>query len=161
MLSASQSNEPVRRSLVEFPGIHLPSFKPTLSALQQIFMTLDLPFSELLVPSADGQTEVNISPPLYATKPGFVFNLSCLTFNGNDLQFFPRGATNPEELCSRSSLDEGQATALLNSLKRSLALIQGPPGTGKSYTGEVSQHPNPSLSPISIQPSIIFKGWTR
>ncbi|KAF3059448.1 NFX1-type zinc finger-containing protein 1 [Daldinia childiae] len=136
MLSASQSNEPVRRSLVEFPGILLPSFKPTLSALQQIFRTLDLPFAELLASSADGPTEVNIPPPLYATKSGFVFNLSCLTSDGNELKFPPEGPINPEELCSRSSLDEGQATALLNSLKRSLALIQGPPGTGKSYTGE-------------------------
>ncbi|KAI2777836.1 P-loop containing nucleoside triphosphate hydrolase protein [Daldinia loculata] len=136
MLSASQSNEPVRRSLVEFPGILLPSFKPTLSALQQIFLTLDLPFAELLASSADGPTEVGISPPLYATKSGFVFNLRCLTLDGNDLKFSPQGAINPQELCSRSSLDEGQATALLNSLKRSLALIQGPPGTGKSYTGE-------------------------
>ncbi|KAI0848817.1 P-loop containing nucleoside triphosphate hydrolase protein [Daldinia vernicosa] len=136
MLSASQSDEPIRRSLVEFPGILLPSFKPTLSALQQIFMTLDLPFSELLAPSSDGPTEANISPPLYATKPGFGFNLRCLTIDGNDLKFSPQDTINPEELCSRSSLDKGQATALLNSLKRSLALIQGPPGTGKSYTGE-------------------------
>ncbi|KAI1659371.1 P-loop containing nucleoside triphosphate hydrolase protein [Daldinia decipiens] len=136
MLSVSQSNEPVRRSLVEFPGILLPSFKPTLLALQQIFMTLDLPFAELLASSADGPTEVNIPPPLYATKSGFVFDLSCLTLDGKYLQFSPQEAINPEELCNRSSLDEGQATALLNSLKRSLELIQGPPGTGKSYTGE-------------------------
>ncbi|KAI1483737.1 P-loop containing nucleoside triphosphate hydrolase protein [Daldinia eschscholtzii] len=136
MLSASQSNEPVRRSLVEFPGVLLPSFKPTLSALQQVFKTLDLPFAEFLAPRSDGLTELDILPPLYASKPEFYFNLACLTNDGKDLRFSPRDSTNPEELCRRSSLDEGQATALLNSLKRNLALIQGPPGTGKSYTGE-------------------------
>ncbi|KAI1469405.1 P-loop containing nucleoside triphosphate hydrolase protein [Daldinia caldariorum] len=136
MLSATQSHEPARRSLVEFPGILLPSFKPTLSALQQIFQTLDLPFAELLAPSSDGPTELNIPPPLYASKPGFYFNLGCLTYDGNELKFSTKDTVDSEELCSRSSLDEGQATAILNTLKRSLALIQGPPGTGKSYTGE-------------------------
>ncbi|KAK6953355.1 hypothetical protein Daesc_005658 [Daldinia eschscholtzii] len=136
MLSASQSNETVRRSLVEFPGVLLPSFKPTLSALQQAFKTLDLPFAEFLAPRCDGPTELDIPPPLYASKPEFHFNLQCLTNDGKDLKFSPKDSTNPDELCRRSSLDEGQATALLNSLKRSLALIQGPPGTGKSYTGE-------------------------
>ncbi|KAI8958452.1 P-loop containing nucleoside triphosphate hydrolase protein [Daldinia sp. FL1419] len=136
MLSASQEKRPVARSLVEFPGILLPSFKPTLSALQHIFKTLDLPFADLLAPGSDGLTEVNIPPPLYATKPGFDFTLKSLTYNGNDLRFSISDDTDPGEICSRSSLDEGQGRALLNSLRRSLALIQGPPGTGKSYTGE-------------------------
>ncbi|OTA83205.1 hypothetical protein M434DRAFT_378439 [Hypoxylon sp. CO27-5] len=136
MLRVSQSAELEKRSLVEFPGVLLPSFKPTLSALQRLSKTLDLPFTDLLAPISDGPTQVTIPMPLYATKPGFVFNLKCLTSDESDLLFSPQDAPDPFELCARSSLDEGQAIALLNSLKRSLALIQGPPGTGKSYTGE-------------------------
>ncbi|KAI1808647.1 P-loop containing nucleoside triphosphate hydrolase protein [Daldinia bambusicola] len=136
MLSAAQSLNPARRSLVEFPGILLPSFKPTLSALQQIFQTLDLPFAELLAPSSDGPIELDVPPPIYASKPGFHFDLSCLTYDGKELKFSTKDKVDPEKICSRSNLDEGQAVALLNTLKRSLALIQGPPGTGKSYTGE-------------------------
>ncbi|KAL7619742.1 hypothetical protein AAE478_010284 [Parahypoxylon ruwenzoriense] len=125
-----------QRSLVEFPGILLPSFKPTLSALQQIYNTLDLPFTDLLAPPLDDSAEANIPPPLYAMKPGFAFNLESLTFDKSDLMVSPQNSPDPQELCKRSSLDKGQATALLNALKRSLSLIQGPPGTGKSYTGE-------------------------
>ncbi|OTA99969.1 hypothetical protein M426DRAFT_268420, partial [Hypoxylon sp. CI-4A] len=122
--------------LVEFSGVLLPSFKPTLSALQQISTTLDLPFTDLLAPTMDGPTQIRISPPLYSTKPGFVFNLKCLTLDEDDMLFSSNDAINPLELCNRSNLDEGQAQAVLNALKRSLTLIQGPPGTGKSYTGE-------------------------
>ncbi|KAI1080320.1 P-loop containing nucleoside triphosphate hydrolase protein [Whalleya microplaca] len=135
MLRAYQSNN-TQRSLVEFPGVLLPSFKPTLVALQQIYKKLDLPFTDLLAPTLDSPTEAIIPPPLYATKPGFTFNLKCLMTDGSDLMYSPQDQPNPEELRNRSSLDEGQASALLNALHRSLALIQGPPGTGKSYTGE-------------------------
>ncbi|KAI1090551.1 P-loop containing nucleoside triphosphate hydrolase protein [Rostrohypoxylon terebratum] len=136
MLRAIRFEKPTQRSLVEFPGVLLPSFKPTLSALQQISKTLDLPFTNLLAPISDGLTQVTIPPPLYTTKPKFAFDLKCLTSDGGNFTFRPKNSPNPRDLSSRSSLDEGQALALLNTLKRSLALIQGPPGTGKSYTGE-------------------------
>ncbi|KAI1385349.1 P-loop containing nucleoside triphosphate hydrolase protein [Hypoxylon trugodes] len=136
ILRAFQSDQSTRRSLVEFPGVLLPSFKPTLSALQHIFKTLDLPFSDILAPTAENLTQATISQPLYSTQPGFRFNLRCITSDDRDLFFSSHNALDPEELCHRSSLDEGQAKALLNALERNLALIQGPPGTGKSYTGE-------------------------
>ncbi|KAI2471127.1 P-loop containing nucleoside triphosphate hydrolase protein [Annulohypoxylon bovei var. microspora] len=136
LLRAFQSKQSTQRSLVEFPGVLVPSFKPTLRALQHIYKTLDLPFINLLAPISDGPVQATIPPPLYTTKPGFVFNLKCITSDEDDLLFSPQNTPNPRELCSRSSLDEGQALAVLNALKRSLALIQGPPGTGKSYTGE-------------------------
>ncbi|KAI1412717.1 putative NF-X1 finger and helicase domain protein [Hypoxylon sp. FL1857] len=136
MLRLSQSKEQETMSLVEFPGVLLPTFKPILAALQQLSRTLDLPFTNLLAPNSDGPTEVTIPAPLYSRKPGFTFNLKCLTSDGSNLRFSHKDVPNPQELCARSSLDEGQAIALLNALQRSLALIQGPPGTGKSYTGE-------------------------
>ncbi|KAI1771545.1 P-loop containing nucleoside triphosphate hydrolase protein [Hypoxylon cercidicola] len=136
LLRTIHLNRSVQQSLVEFPGVLLPSFKHTLSALQSIFKSLDLPFTEFLAPSLDRLTDDTIPLPLYAAKPRFTYNLKCITSDGMDLMFSPRDEPNPEELCHRSSLDFGQATALLNALRRSLALIQGPPGTGKSYTGE-------------------------
>ncbi|KAI5863739.1 P-loop containing nucleoside triphosphate hydrolase protein [Durotheca rogersii] len=130
-------SQPTGRTLLEFPGILLPSFKPTLSALQQIYTSLELPFVDLLAPSSTSPGPTNVPLPLYATKPGFVFDLTSLdTSNNGRFLFSPQNKPNPLELCRRSSLDEGQARALLNALTRSLALIQGPPGTGKSYTGE-------------------------
>lgn len=137
MLRTLQLNSAHQQSLVEFPGVLLPSFQHTLSALQSISKSLDLPFTDLLLPSVDRIANDDIPLPLYATKPNFAYNLKCLTSDGKDLLFAPRDEPNPLELCHRSSLDYGQATAVLNALRRSLALIQGPPGTGKSYTGEV------------------------
>ncbi|KAI1207801.1 putative NF-X1 finger and helicase domain protein [Annulohypoxylon truncatum] len=136
MLRAIRSKNPTPRSLIEFPGVLVPSFKPALSALQHISRTLDLPFTNLLAPVLDGPIQVTIPPPLYTTKPKFAFDLKCLTSDGGNFTFRPKNDPNPRDLSIRSSLDEGQSRALLNTLKRGLALIQGPPGTGKSYTGE-------------------------
>lgn len=38
------------QSLVELPAVLLASFKPTLQALQKMFRTPDIPFSEFLAP---------------------------------------------------------------------------------------------------------------
>ncbi|KAI7531308.1 hypothetical protein KC331_g14182, partial [Hortaea werneckii] len=129
-----------RSSLVEFPGVLLPAFQPTLRAMQRLTETLEVPFAEILAPvsTTDNPTrDVEIHPPNYATRPGFQFDLSAVTKNGKALRFTPgrdiEGAA--AELAQYSSLDYGQAEAVVSSLSRSLALIQGPPGTGKSYTG--------------------------
>lgn len=53
------------------------------------------------------------------------------------LQFGPED--NFEAMCEKISqsttLDMGQARAMVSAFKNRLALIQGPPGTGKSYVG--------------------------
>lgn len=123
-------------ALVEFPGVLLPAFEPTLKALQVMRKSDNLPFSELLIPngSHDG-SRIDVPPPLYATEPGFQFNLRCL-MNDNS-NFFVRVGhpTDLQKLRQNSSLDDAQASALVNTLQRKIGLIQGPPGTGKSYTG--------------------------
>ncbi|KAL3705514.1 hypothetical protein TMatcc_009186, partial [Talaromyces marneffei ATCC 18224] len=123
-------------TLVEFPGVVLPAFEPTLKALQLMRKSDNLPFSELLIPnsSQDG-SPTDISPPLYATEPGFQFNLRCLMNDNSD--FFVRvgHTTDLQKLRQNSSLDDAQASALVETLQRKIGLIQGPPGTGKSYTG--------------------------
>lgn len=125
--------------LVEFPTILLASFQPMLSALQEIHAAGNAPMSEYLVRNgtqADQDHAVeHISPPTYAMN-NFEFDLRPLTKNHSSLSYSVRQKPVTEALCANSTLDEGQANAVLNTLRRRLSLIQGPPGTGKSFTGE-------------------------
>ncbi|TGJ86316.1 hypothetical protein E0Z10_g2456 [Xylaria hypoxylon] len=136
MIRTFNSGLSSQRTLVEFPGILLPSFQSTLVALQQIYKTADLPFSDILAPSEDQPQEKTIPPPLYSTKPRFAFNLKSITNEGEDLLYSSQNPPDPELLTNKSQLDHGQAVACLNALRRSFQVIQGPPGTGKSWTGE-------------------------
>lgn len=121
-----------RQSLVEFPGVLLPSFQPTLQALQKMSRTLNLPFAEIVAP--DSQTSATFTkPPAYASKRGFSFNLDVLA--GEPLTLAPGKPFDFIKLGRGSTLDEAQQIAVIQALRTGLALIQGPPGTGKSYTG--------------------------
>ncbi|KFZ11229.1 hypothetical protein V502_07659 [Pseudogymnoascus sp. VKM F-4520 (FW-2644)] len=122
----------VRQSLVEFPGVLLPSFQPTLQALQKMSRTLDLPFAEIVAPDTQASAIV-IKPPAYATKRGFSFNLDVLA--GVPLFLTPGQPFDYTKLEEGSTLDEAQQLAVIQALSLGLACIQGPPGTGKSYTG--------------------------
>ncbi|KAI7270370.1 hypothetical protein KC345_g7443 [Hortaea werneckii] len=140
MLSELSSGGNAHLSLVEFPGVLLPAFQPTLRAMQRLSATLEVPFADVLAPvstTANPTRDIEIQPPNYATRPGFEFDFSAVTTGGEALRFTPgrdiEGVA--AELARHSSLDHGQARAVVSSLSRSLALIQGPPGTGKSYTG--------------------------
>jgi hypothetical protein len=125
-----------RSSLVEFPGILLPAFKPTLLALKQMKRSGDLPMSQILVPSpVVDEAQVQITPPAYTQKRGFRFNLKCLMSDNSDLFLTPGQPFDVQKLQDGSLLDDAQAKALVDSLCRSLALMQGPPGTGKSFVG--------------------------
>ncbi|KAI2471927.1 hypothetical protein F4781DRAFT_63806 [Annulohypoxylon bovei var. microspora] len=127
-----------QRCLVEFPRVLLPSFQHTLIALQRMSEKSNVPFDDLLAPAKQKlelDTKV-VGAPHYTTKPGFSFNLKCLTNDDTALNHSPRTPLDPQLLSNHSSLDLTQSGALLNALSRRVALIQGPPGTGKSYTGE-------------------------
>lgn len=129
-LGAQQST---RQSLVEFPGVLLPSFQPTLQALQQMSKTLDLPFAGIIAP--DSQTALPLlKPPTYAIRPGFVYNLDILAPE-TSLTLAPAKPFDFTKLTNGSTLDEAQQRAIIQALSSCLAMIQGPPGTGKSYTG--------------------------
>ncbi|KAI1103087.1 hypothetical protein F4804DRAFT_245949 [Jackrogersella minutella] len=124
--------------LVEFPRVLLPSFQHTLVALQRMSKFSNVPFDDLLAPAEqelDSDSTV-VDAPNYTKKPGFSFNLSCLTNDDTAQHHSPQTPLDPEVLSRHTSLDPTQSSALLNALSRKLALIQGPPGTGKSYTGE-------------------------
>ena len=124
----------LRQSLVEFPGVLLPSFRPTLQALQKMSQTLDLPFSQFIAPDMQFAGDVDIPAPAYSRRPGFTFNLETLT-GGVRLRLTPGQPFDDAILREKSTLDEAQRLSTMNALRSSLALIQGPPGTGKSYTG--------------------------
>ncbi|THX32966.1 hypothetical protein D6D12_01808 [Aureobasidium pullulans] len=154
----SQTHFQGGRSLVEFPGVLLPAFLPTLKALKAISKKNDLPFSDFLAPSQAGEAdEITVLPPVYARRTGFRFSLDSITQDKNH-SFDPSGLkrSDIENLQKASALDETQASALLSSLSRSFALIQGPPGTGKSYTGValvktlVSNRKTGKLGPILV-----------
>ncbi|KAK1991108.1 hypothetical protein LX36DRAFT_591170 [Colletotrichum falcatum] len=123
------------RRLLEFPSILLPAFAPPLKALQKMSQETYVPFQDILT-LRGGDEPPDISPPLYSLRPGFSFDLSCLSNDGTKLSYATGKAFTPSELNRHSTLDSTQSEAVLNSLRRSFALIQGPPGTGKSYTGE-------------------------
>jgi hypothetical protein len=59
----SQKDFQGSRSLVEFPGVLLPAFMPTLTALKAISRSGDLPFSDFLAPSQVTEEGIAIVPP--------------------------------------------------------------------------------------------------
>ena len=124
----------LRQSLVEFPGILLPSFQPTLQAIQKMSRTLDLPFSQFIAPDIQRGANVEIPAPVYSRKQGFGFDLEPLT-DGARLRLTPGQPFDDTILRERSTLDAAQRLSTINALRSGIALIQGPPGTGKSYTG--------------------------
>ena len=123
-----------RNTLVEFPGVLLPSFKPTLEALQQMGESLDLPFQDLIAPKEPQVETTTVQPPAYTRRRGFKYDLSPLT-GGEPLNFIPGQPFDYETLERTTILDQAQQSSALHALSSNLALIQGPPGTGKSYTG--------------------------
>ncbi|OQV06998.1 AAA domain-containing protein [Cladophialophora immunda] len=131
-LMKASTSAPAR--IVEFPGVLLPSFEPTLRALQGMLRNTEIPFSDYLAPEPQADLSM-IAPPYYATKPNFEFDLSCVMKDKSPMRIAVNDESNHEAFRENSVLDRAQADALLTSLQRSLALIQGPPGTGKSFTG--------------------------
>ncbi|KAL1905906.1 hypothetical protein Sste5344_008293 [Sporothrix stenoceras] len=128
------------RTIVEFPGVLLASFLYTLQALQASTKKLNIPFSAILAPedSEDGGGHgqyMAIPPPQYAQKPGFVFNMSCLTTDQDRLDHSVDRPVTFQEVCDRTKFDTTQSVAILEALSRSMALVQGPPGTGKTFAG--------------------------
>ncbi|KAB2569025.1 NFX1-type zinc finger-containing protein 1 [Lasiodiplodia theobromae] len=127
--------DPCQMALVEFPGVMLPAFRPTLEALQQMAKSGDVPFAEFLASDTGTAGVVHVPPPAYSGDPNFRFNLRTAMDEGKDLYLSVQGHFEVGSLTKGSSLDDAQAHAIVDSLTRSFAIIQGPPGTGKSYTG--------------------------
>jgi len=132
-------------AIVDLPTILLVGFWYHLKRLQKLADNPNFVFSSKLAPT-DPLASKAILPPAYASKKGFEYNLAGIQSqqaNGNTFTMRPMHSDTTkvethatlEELKSKTTLDQGQAVALYESLSRELAMTQGPPGTGKTFLG--------------------------
>lgn len=123
-------------TMVEFPGVLLASFKPTLEGLKAMAADPQVPFADIIAPMERSATEeFEVQPPAYTLAPGFRFDLSPVVSGDDKMYLSTSEPFDVNALRDRSTFDDGQASAVADALRRRIALIQGPPGTGKSYTG--------------------------
>lgn len=134
-LGVGQSGVKRSFSLLEFPGVLLPTFRHTLTALQQMSESLDLPFSEVLAPTDGISDSAGIDKPAYTKKNDFRYNMSALSTDNQTFELDVNAPDDAVTISAKTRLDVAQAEAVISTLSRSMSLIQGPPGTGKSYTG--------------------------
>jgi hypothetical protein len=149
------------RVLIEFPGVLLAGFQHTLAALQKMAIASDTPFKDYLAPENHVSVVTEPSPPQYALRKDFRFNLKSITSDGEDLFYSPTCADGAVDTSRLEFLDPTQRVALLTTLRRGLSLIQGPPGTGKSYTGEkiirvlLDNKTSANIGPVSTLTTIL------
>ncbi|QKX54498.1 uncharacterized protein TRUGW13939_01585 [Talaromyces rugulosus] len=157
-LARNASNLTKSVLLLEFPAVMYHSFEGILRCLQAVHQNpAKIPFTKWLsnpdeaheilnnttVTTKMANDEVFVPPPRYL-KEEMTLDLSCLprpATNSNTiispLTMLPwqDSAVISQNLSTTTTLDSGQATALVSALRKEVALIQGPPGTGKSYVG--------------------------
>ena len=133
--------------LVELPNVLLAGFALHLERLQKLVDSNDFAFAAKIAPSSRVSTEA-AQAPSYTKGAGFEFNMTnlkapstgpvgtCLSMRPTQ---FNDGATAKEAILvalkNETTLDEGQAVALVENLNRGLAFTLGPPGTGKTFLG--------------------------
>ncbi|KAF9302274.1 hypothetical protein BGZ74_005562, partial [Mortierella antarctica] len=142
MLNSASQNSSKHWFLVESPGTYFGSYSSVLKALQHSMPSI-LPFGKYLAPTIEEQAQIKntkhiVDPPIYARAPAFQYDISVL-LNGQECRLDVNNAESIEQatrtLQSNSTLDDTQATALVDTLCREVALINGPPGTGKTWIG--------------------------
>ncbi|KAG0361714.1 hypothetical protein BGZ54_008993, partial [Gamsiella multidivaricata] len=140
--SAKSPDMPDRWFLVQSKGGFFESYRPVLKSLQNCEPAI-LPFGKYIAPTEhEYNTRLDaggkVDPPLYARAPGFTFDLSVLV-KDQELRLDaadPQSVENAVHMLQReSTLDDTQASALVETLCREVALISGPPGTGKTKIG--------------------------
>ena len=135
-------------ALVEIQGALFAGFRWTLQELQlQSSSARGMAFESTIAPASASDDPI-VSLPDYAMDEDFSFELDILRTD-KERKDRPSLTLKPAEMlcdpassirminqvCDQTSLDYGQATALCESLCRSLAFTQGPPGTGKTFLG--------------------------
>ena len=158
--------------LVDLPNVLLAGFALHLDRLQKMARAPDFAFASQIAPH-EPSAIVPILPPKYATRTNFHYNLQDLRAEKNDKACFVMRPTQQisandeskstiEALMARTSLDQGQAVALYESLNRGLAMTQGPPGTGKTYLGvALAQVILASQSRANPQPILVASQTNR
>lgn len=84
------SNRNLPFTLLEFPGVLLPAFQHTPTALKQMSTTKDLPFAEVFAPTVATTDDVQVEIPAYARKQGFRFDLSVLSNIDETIRIGPK-----------------------------------------------------------------------
>ncbi|KAF9140837.1 hypothetical protein BGX30_005908 [Mortierella sp. GBA39] len=131
--------------MTECPGSFFEGHRTTLRALRDSRPSV-LPFGKYIALKDEDISRPRrasalgaIDPPVYTTMPGFKFDLSVLLEKGGRCALDVRDPQSVDQavalLRERSSLDNTQALALVETLGREIALISGPPGTGKTKVG--------------------------
>ncbi|KAL8701662.1 MAG: hypothetical protein Q9224_000396, partial [Gallowayella concinna] len=134
--------------IVEFHKVLVAGFYWILKHLQFLSSSnTEISFSNLVAPSQASHSQQN-APPAYSNSGSSPFDLDVLReIDRSDTRsplrlgpdFVALGPAEQEaiieEVCSTTTLDHGQATALCENLSRGLAFTQGPPGTGKTFLG--------------------------
>lgn len=134
----------VSLALVEYPKLLYAGFSNALHRLQE--MSDDsYSFSHYISPALEiyhnhSAQLIPVQLPSYSRRSDFAFDLQPLTGRSDSL-FTLRDLCTDKlaetllHLAHHTTLDAGQARALLCSLTRELAFTQGPPGCGKTYLG--------------------------
>ncbi|KAK5808427.1 hypothetical protein F5H01DRAFT_352070 [Linnemannia elongata] len=144
MLDSTRQNSAAEQwFLVESTGSFFESYRPILKALQTC-VPATMPFGKYIAPTSEEMLQLTaqkgtIDPPLYTRAPGFRFDLSILLkdkqpcyLEVNNSQSVDKAI---EMLRVHSTFDNTQASTLVETLCREIALIKGPPGTGKTWIG--------------------------
>ncbi|KAK6532447.1 hypothetical protein TWF281_006635 [Arthrobotrys megalospora] len=150
------ANEKKRTLLmVEFPAVIYRHFEGILRCLKTIHQNpTQLPFGKWLAPRLEGTEDrlpnytaerkaSLIPPPAYFVGQFLDLSACCDPAPGTTAvapnSFTFKLADDPEtvikNLAQRSTLDHGQAKAMISAFRHEVALTQGPPGCGKSYVG--------------------------
>lgn len=134
--------------IAEFPKVLIAGFYWILQHLQHLSKSKNATaFSDIIAP-LDAQREPLTPLPTYLGSKNSTFDLGILRSKSVqdtsstlrvEPHFLNAGSAEQkslvEDICSATTLDPGQATALCENLSRGLAFTQGPPGTGKTFLG--------------------------
>ncbi|KAK5098597.1 hypothetical protein LTR70_002484 [Exophiala xenobiotica] len=129
-------------ALIEYPRLLYAGFGNALHCLRQM-SDFAYSFGQYISPRQEDykqnhEQKLQVQPPSYSRRPDYTFDLQPLTgrpesqFSLHDLAG-PRLKESLQHLAEYTSLDRGQAIALLSSLNREIAFTQGPPGCGKTF----------------------------
>lgn len=134
MLDSTRHNSDAEQwFLVESTGSFFESYRPILKALQ-VCVPATMPFGKYLAPTKEELLQLAtqkgaIDPPLYTRAPGFHFDLSILLNNKQRCQLEVSNSQSVDKaiemLRVHSTLDNTQASALVETLSREIALIKG------------------------------------
>lgn len=131
-LPKSSETSSKRWFLVESPAAYFGSYRPILKTLQHK-ISATMPFGKYLAPTAEElamtkKTMNNVDLPIYSQAPTFQYDLSVL-LNGQECRLDVNNTNSikhaVETLQSYSTMDDAQAKALVETLRREVALIHG------------------------------------